>query len=81
MLQTILLAYAGPGRRVVVFEPGYQMHVQIARILGSEVIVIERNEDFTLDGAHVREVLRRFNLISCFSPRQTTRLVSAMTNQ
>ena len=58
VLQTILLAYAGPGRRVVVFEPGYQMHVQIARILGSEVIVIERNEDFTLDGAHVREVLR-----------------------
>ena len=31
VLQTILLAYAGPGRRVVVFEPGYQMHVQIAR--------------------------------------------------
>ncbi|MGA0396511.1 MAG: histidinol-phosphate transaminase [Ilumatobacteraceae bacterium] len=74
VLQTILLAYAGPGRRVVVFEPGYQMHVQIARILGSEVIVIERNEDFTLDGAHVREVLREVqpHLVFLSSPNNPT---------
>lgn len=74
VLQTILLAYAGPGRRVVVFEPGYQMHVQISRILGSEVIVIERNEDFTLDSALVQEVLREVqpHLVFLSSPNNPT---------
>ena len=74
VLQTILLAYAGPGRRVVVFEPGYQMHIQIARILGSEVIVIERNEDFTLDSADVREVLREIqpHVVFLSSPNNPT---------
>ena len=74
VLQTILLAYAGPGRRVVVFEPGYQMHVQIARILGSEVIVIERNEDFTLDSADVREVMREIqpHVVFLSSPNNPT---------
>ena len=74
VLQTVLLAYAGPGRRVVVFEPGYQMHVQIARILGSEVIVIERNEDFTLDSDHVRKVLREVqpHLVFLSSPNNPT---------
>lgn len=57
VLQTVLLAFAGPGRRVVVFEPGYQMHVQIARILGSEVITLERNSDFGLDVHRVGELL------------------------
>lgn len=54
VLQTLLLAFGGSGRRVVVFEPGYQMHVQISRILGSEVVVIERNADFTLNADDVR---------------------------
>ena len=30
VLQTLLLAYAGPGRTVATFEPTYQMHAQIA---------------------------------------------------
>lgn len=57
VLQTVLLAFAGPGRRVAVFEPGYQMHVQIGRIVGSEVIALERNADFGLDVQRVGEAL------------------------
>ncbi|MEC8487091.1 MAG: aminotransferase class I/II-fold pyridoxal phosphate-dependent enzyme, partial [Actinomycetota bacterium] len=46
----------------------------IARILGSEVIAIERNEDFTLDSADVREVLREVqpHVVFLSSPNNPT---------
>ncbi|MEP6298187.1 MAG: aminotransferase class I/II-fold pyridoxal phosphate-dependent enzyme, partial [Ilumatobacter sp.] len=49
VLQTVLLAYAGPGRTVATFEPTYQMHAQIARVTGATVVEGERGLDFTLD--------------------------------
>ena len=49
VLQTLLLAYAGPGRTVVTFEPTYQLHAHIARITGATVVEGERRADFTLD--------------------------------
>ncbi|MFV0257260.1 MAG: aminotransferase class I/II-fold pyridoxal phosphate-dependent enzyme, partial [Acidimicrobiales bacterium] len=48
VLQSILLAYAGPGRRVLTFEPTYAMHAHIARIVGSTSVVAERDPDFRL---------------------------------
>jgi histidinol-phosphate aminotransferase len=57
VLQTILLTYAGPGRTVATFEPTYQMHAQIARVVGSTVIEGERNADFTLDSSEIRRVV------------------------
>lgn len=54
VLQTLLLAYAGPGRRVATFEPTYQLHGHIARLTGATVVEGERAADFTLglDEAH-----------------------------
>lgn len=49
VLQTLLLAYAGPGRRVVVFEPTYQLHAHIARITGAAVVAGTRDDDFAVD--------------------------------
>jgi len=49
VLQTLLLAYAGPGRSVLTFEPTYQLHAHIARITGATVIEVERAADFSLD--------------------------------
>ena len=57
VIQSLLLAYAGPGRTVVVFEPTYQLHSHIARITGATLVAGERRDDFTLDPAHVAEVL------------------------
>lgn len=57
VLQTILLTYAGAGRRVVTFEPTYQMHAQIARVVGSTVIEGERQDDFTLDSDEMARVV------------------------
>ena len=59
VLQTILLAYAGPGRTVVTFEPTYQLHSHIARITGATVVSGDRSADFTLDVAEIAPRDRR----------------------
>jgi histidinol-phosphate aminotransferase len=62
VLQTICLAYGGPGRSVAVFEPTYALHSHIARITSTAVAVGERSDGgpgggaFALDIAEVRRV-------------------------
>lgn len=46
----LFLAYGGPGRRAVVFEPTYSMHSHIARITGTEVVVEHREADLGIAG-------------------------------
>ena len=57
VLQTLCLAYGGPGRAAVVFEPTYALHSHIARIAGTEVVDGERCEDFTVDLDEVKRVV------------------------
>lgn len=77
VLQTVLLAYAGPGRTVATFEPTYQMHGQIARVTGATVVEGERREDFTLDVAELRRVIAESRPMVTFlcSPNNPTGLV------
>ena len=77
VLQTILLAYAGPGRTVATFVPTYQMHAQIARITGASVVEGERAADFTLDPAEVTRVVETFqpDVVFLTSPNNPTGLV------
>lgn len=46
VLQALLVAYGGPGRSVLIFEPTYALHGHIARLTRSEVVAGERDEDF-----------------------------------
>ncbi|MEM7340043.1 MAG: histidinol-phosphate transaminase [Actinomycetota bacterium] len=57
VLQTILLAYGGPGRTVATFEPTYAMHSHIARITGATNVVGERADDFTVPPSELRRVI------------------------
>jgi histidinol-phosphate aminotransferase len=57
VLQTLLLAFGGPGRRAAVFEPTYALHAHIARLTSTEVVAGGRAEDFSLDPDEVRRVL------------------------
>jgi histidinol-phosphate aminotransferase len=57
VLQTLCLAYGGPGRSVAVFEPTYALHSHIARITGTGVATGERTDDLALDLDEVRRVL------------------------
>ena len=57
VLQTLLLAYGGPGRSAAVFEPTYALHSHIARVTGTSVATGERRDDFTIDLDEVARVL------------------------
>ncbi|HVM66243.1 MAG TPA: histidinol-phosphate transaminase [Acidimicrobiales bacterium] len=57
VLQTLLLAYGGPGRRVAVWEPTYALHSHIAELTGTTVVAGVRGGDLALDAAEVRRVI------------------------
>ncbi len=82
VLQTLLLAYAGPGRTVATFEPTYQLHGHIARLTGATVAEGERADDFTLDLDEVRRVLTTTLPTVTFlcSPNNPTGLVEPEAN-
>lgn len=82
VLQTLLLAYAGPGRTVATFEPTYQLHGHIARLTGATVAEGERADDFTLDLDEVRRVMSASRPTVTFlcSPNNPTGLVEPESN-
>jgi histidinol-phosphate aminotransferase len=79
VLQTLLLTYGGPGRRVLVFEPTYALHSHIARLTGTEVVEAERQPGFHVDpdvaSALVRE--RTPAIVFLCSPNNPTGTVEA----
>ncbi|MGZ0190967.1 MAG: histidinol-phosphate transaminase [Acidimicrobiales bacterium] len=80
VLQTVLLAYAGPGRTVATFEPTYQLHAQIARVTGATVVEGQRADDFTLDPNEVERVITgsQPHVVFLTSPNNPTGLVEPM---
>ena len=77
VLQTVLLAFAGPGRTVATFEPTYQMHAQIAKVTGATVVAGERAADFTLDPSEVERVITQSqpHVVFLTSPNNPTGMV------
>jgi histidinol-phosphate aminotransferase len=76
VLQCLMLAFGGPGRRALVFEPTYGLHRHIAALVGTEVVAWNRREDFSVDEALVAEALARVAPdVACFcSPNNPTGL-------
>lgn len=74
VLQSVCLAYGGPGRSVLTIEPTYQLHGHIARITGTGVVSVERNADFTIDlGAVIDAIEReRPSIVFVCSPNNPT---------
>ncbi|MFM7068200.1 MAG: histidinol-phosphate transaminase, partial [Actinomycetes bacterium] len=58
VLQTVLLAYGGPGRSAAVFEPTYALHSHIARLTGTEVVGVDRSESFELQVDRASDLIR-----------------------
>ena len=77
VLQTLLLAYAGPGRTVATFEPTYQLHGHIARLTGATVVEGERAPDFSLHVGAALDVIDTHHPAVTFlcSPNNPTGLV------
>jgi histidinol-phosphate aminotransferase len=79
VLQTLSLAYGGPGRRAAVFEPTYALHAHISRITGTQVVDGERTPDFALDLGEVRRVVEETGpqLVYLCSPNNPTGMVES----
>jgi histidinol-phosphate aminotransferase len=77
VLQTVLLTFAGPGRRTLTFEPTYALHSHLSRVTGSEVVAVDRAEGFALDPAEAAAAVRRIEPAVTFlcSPNNPTGLV------
>ena len=86
VLQSVLLAYGGPGRTAAVWEPTYALHGHLARVVGTAVVEGERGSDFTLDADAAVDLVRRERADVAFlcspnnptgveDPRATTRVV------
>jgi histidinol-phosphate aminotransferase len=74
ILQTLLLAYGGPGRSAAVFEPTYALHRHICEITSTAVVEGERDADFVVPLAELDRVLgqERPDLTFVCSPNNPT---------
>ncbi len=59
VIQQILLAFGGPGRTALGFEPSYSMHPLIARVTCTGWASGGRDDAFGIDPAHARALIRR----------------------
>ena len=74
VLQSLLLAFGGPGRRALLFEPTYALHSHIARITGTKLVVGGRDDDFLVDrrDAEALVAARHPDIIFLCSPNNPT---------
>ncbi|HEU4866824.1 MAG TPA: histidinol-phosphate transaminase [Actinomycetota bacterium] len=70
----LLLAYGGPERKVMTFEPTYGMHGQITRISGTRHLRARRNPNFTIHPeASIEAIqLHRPDVVFLCSPNNPT---------
>ena len=59
VLQCLLLAFGGLGRRALVFEPTYALHAHIAGLVGMEVVSEPRDADFRVDPGRAAAAFER----------------------
>jgi len=77
VLQCLFLAYAGPSRRAVIWEPTYALHSHIAHLTGTEVVAGRRGPSFEVDvraAVELVESVRPSVTLFC-SPNNPTGLV------
>lgn len=79
VIQCLLLAYGGPGRTALTFEPTYALHSHIARLTHTALASGGRREDFTLDPQGVAQALAtsRPDVTFLCSPNNPTGRVEA----
>jgi histidinol-phosphate aminotransferase len=73
ILTELLLAYGGPGRSLVVFEPTYSLHSRLARLTSTEVVRLRLDERFRLtDGAIAEAAAADPDIVFVCSPNNPT---------
>jgi histidinol-phosphate aminotransferase len=74
------LAYGGPGRKALVFEPTYRMHHRQAAMAGTDVVEALREKDFRLDVFKALEAIdaEQPDIVFVCTPNNPTGTMSAL---
>lgn len=74
VLVQLFLAYAGPGRRVLLASPGYSAHPLLATVSGSTTVTVDSDEDFRLTPQTAAAAVRRLrpDVVCLASPNNPT---------
>jgi histidinol-phosphate aminotransferase len=74
IIQQLLQAFGGPGRKALGFEPSYSMHPIITQVSGTEWINAHRGTDFGLDPGRALEEIaeHRPDIVFLTSPNNPT---------
>ena len=77
VLQCLMLAFGGPGRSALTFEPTYALHSHISRLAATEVVVGDRRDDFSLDADYASAMVAEHRPAVTFlcSPNNPTGMV------
>lgn len=72
------LAYGGPGRRALIFEPTYRMHHRQARMAGTEVEIVRRKPSYEIDVYDALEAIeaRQPDILFLCTPNNPTGTVT-----
>ena len=90
ILTELLLAYGGPGRTAVVFEPTYLLHSRLSRLTSTALVPVEIEEPFVITEAAIARALdAKPDVVFVCSPNnptgnaqplQTTRALAGATD-
>ncbi|WP_049807250.1 histidinol-phosphate transaminase [Pseudofrankia inefficax] len=74
VLQQLLQAFGGPGRRALGFEPSYSMHRLISLATATQWIAEDRSDDYTIDPVAAADAVRRHqpSVVFLCSPNNPT---------
>jgi len=74
VLQQLLQAYGGPGRRLLLFRPGYSMYPLLARVMATPAVEADLDSRLRLDAATARAAVERHDpdLVFLASPNNPT---------
>jgi histidinol-phosphate aminotransferase len=73
IIEQLLLAYGGPGRQAVVFEPTYVLHRHLPWVTGTESTSVDLNPPFAITPDHVEAALDRSpDVVFVCSPNNPT---------
>ncbi len=82
VMHQLFLAFGGPGRLAMTFDPTYSMYPEYARDTFTEYVTYPRTDDFRIDVAEARRVIaeRKPSIVILTSPNNPTGTALALTD-
>ena len=82
VMQQLFLAFGGPGRTAITFDPTYSMYPEYARDTFTEYVTYPRTDDFRIDVAEARRVItdREPSIVILTSPNNPTGTALALAD-